>query len=74
MKICAHSEHFKVVTTGGSRIRCGWEASTGPGRFPETVPSNVVPTEPSLIWEESGSDVAEDDGKGGKDQSNSRYH
>ena len=65
MNTCVHFEHFRVVATGGSRIRCGWEASTGPGSFSDTVPSNEVRTETSLSWEASGSEVAGDDDNSG---------
>lgn len=62
-KTCAHSEHFKGVAIGGSRIRRGWETSTGPGSSFDTVSSNEMPTGALLDWEGSGSEVAEDDGK-----------
>ena len=62
-KTCAHSEHFKGVVIGGSRIRCSWETSTGPGSSFDTVSSNKIPTGTSFDWEGSESEVAEDDGK-----------
>ena len=62
-KTCAHSEHFKDVAIGGSRLRCGWETSTGPGSSFDTVSSNEIPPGTSLDWKGSGSEVAEDDGK-----------
>ena len=62
-KTCAHSEHFNGVAIGGSRIRRGWETLAGPGSSFDTVSSSVIPTETSLDWEGSRSEVAEDDGK-----------
>ena len=60
-----HFEHFREVATGGSLIRCGWEASTGPGSVSDTVSSNEVRTGTSFSWEDWGSVFAGVDGKSG---------